>query len=421
MPCTGHDRKAPAGQWQPAGQIFEQPGADVQRLLEQFPQILESVWPLKRARRESLPHDIAELSRILTAKRSRLDQPYWSRPAFISAYLYYFLPWNIIRLSSLLTNLSITAPAQVEDKFPVLYDAGSGPLTFILALWAAKPQWRALPLHCLALDKSPQPLELGLKLYEAIASVARCKPWIVKTARAGIFSLPRFKMAGGYAWLISAINIFNEQVSKKIPKDAEDGAEARETDILESWQLLWDNPQAKLLLVEPGTRLGGTTVMKWREQALEAGLMPVEPCVHSHACPLQKSRNPNSSYGDSWCHFTFSALNAPVWLKTLSAKAGLHKTGLTLSYVLLGETPPKKNRETDFPARVVSRSFPTSRTKFARYGCAEPGLVLLENAKDVVSGSLVKGCVGKYPQKDEKSGAIILECAATKKPAKRRS
>lgn len=36
--------------------------------------------------------------------------PYWSSPAAVSAYLYYFLPWNLLRLTRLLAALPLSDP-----------------------------------------------------------------------------------------------------------------------------------------------------------------------------------------------------------------------------------------------------------------------------------------------------------------------
>ncbi|MDE5833478.1 MAG: hypothetical protein K2H64_10990, partial [Desulfovibrio sp.] len=39
------------------------------RILDLFPKILEKVWPLTKSRRDFLPYDIRELSRVLAGER----------------------------------------------------------------------------------------------------------------------------------------------------------------------------------------------------------------------------------------------------------------------------------------------------------------------------------------------------------------
>ncbi|MBQ2477180.1 MAG: hypothetical protein II515_07910, partial [Desulfovibrio sp.] len=44
----------------------------------------------------------------------------------------------------------------------------------------------------------------------------------------------------------------------------------------------------RLLFIEPGTRLGGSTLMELRALALDEGLLPLAPCPHGLACPLRR-------------------------------------------------------------------------------------------------------------------------------------
>ena len=156
------------------------------RILDMLPEALAKVWPLNSAHRRTLPDDVAQLSRLLTTERAGLDRPYWSSPASISAYLYYFLPWNLVRLTRVLASMPLPDPRTVapEGGEALLVDVGSGPLTLPLALWLAKPQWRSAPLRVLALDTSSQPLELGKTLMEVLGEMSGQPVWPVRVARA---------------------------------------------------------------------------------------------------------------------------------------------------------------------------------------------------------------------------------------------
>ena len=54
--------------------------------------------PLSRNHHADLPEAIRDLSAMLTYERGGLGRSYWSAPRYVSAYLRYFLPWNLVRL-----------------------------------------------------------------------------------------------------------------------------------------------------------------------------------------------------------------------------------------------------------------------------------------------------------------------------------
>lgn len=431
----------PASQWQLAGELFPPLSKNILEELDFFPEILEKVRPLKKAHKEVLPQDIAALSRILTSERGNLSLPYWHKPAFISAYLYYFLPWNLLRLCALLGNLKLPDPcgefkveaeinkrthsdAQIKKAdplFPLLIDIGSGPLTFILALWLMKPEWRGLPIHCIAVDKSGQPLEIGRKIFYEMANFHKQKPWKIELCRQSLsqYTLPKNYTANGQLWLASFVNVLNElEIKTKEKKDFP------EEDVLAGWfdyfQFIKINDASRILFVEPGTRRGGNLIQKIRLWAVENELTPESPCTHSQECPLYKSHNTinknqtkrqHSSYDNSWCHFTFAVPHGPKWLLDLSKLSGLTKQALSLSFLLLSFENDFKigNISSHNPAfvRIISHVFKTGYNENCRYGCAGNKLVLLPNSKNLYSGSLVKAQLTK--EIDEKSGAVIVE------------
>jgi hypothetical protein len=269
-----------------------------------LPEALERVRPLSAAQRRALPEDAAELSRLLTAERVALRRPYWLSPAFASAYLYYFLPWNLLRLARLFSSLPLPDPCSTGPGGALLVDVGSGPLTLPIALWMARPDLEDAPLGVFALDSAPQPLELGKALFRTLGEMTGRRVWPLHTERGRIGRLGLFarglnrRFAGGHKrpWLVTVANVLNElharpgrkRTFSKIPGDdgvfapLDDGTPA--ADILHSFFPL---PAARgpespaLLAVEPGTRLGGRTIMALRERAVEGGHAP---------CPLPPQR-----------------------------------------------------------------------------------------------------------------------------------
>ena len=166
-------------------------------------------------------------------------------------------------------------------------------------------------------------------------------------------------------------------------------------------------PPPALLFVEPGTRLGGNTIMRLRALALEGGLAALAPCPHNAACPLLSGQG-----GRTWCHFTFDSRDAPDWLLRLSTEAGLPKSGLSLAPLLLGpdaENAHVAGQGTGLPARVLSAPFPVpGLAGRGRYACTAQGLALLEDAEALASGGLLPVRLNPDAPRDAKSRARIV-------------
>ena len=91
--------------------LFSTPTPFVRRGLDALARAVDLVMPLNAARRRELPDACRDLSALLTTERDGLERPYWTSPRLTSAYLRYFLPWNLVRLTALLPGLPLTAPA----------------------------------------------------------------------------------------------------------------------------------------------------------------------------------------------------------------------------------------------------------------------------------------------------------------------
>ena len=360
-------RDARPSPWQMESELLPALPDVVRRELDALGQALRTVRPLRSAHYRNLPADIEALSRLLTCERSGLYRPYWSSPASTSAYLYYFLPWNVLRLARLFRSLPLPDPRLWLEKgqTPLLLDGGSGPLSVPLALWLARPEWRALPIQVLAVDNAVQPMELGRDVMSAWGDILGQPVWQVRVERGSLEHMPRLerKLADTLErqerhlrpWLLTAANVLNElsaesrQMNREDDEDEEGSGGVRRLEKLldELEPLCWPAPlnedetgsadEALLpaaLFVEPGTRLGGKTISRLRDAALERDLMPLAPCTHRTPCPLA-----HAHAGRGWCHFTFDCEGAPQWLQELSSAAGLAKSALSLAPLLLRADP----------------------------------------------------------------------------------
>lgn len=362
------------------------------KALEILPESLNVAMPLKRGHRADLPDAVRELSNLLTTERAEMARPYWSSPRFVSAYLRYFLPWNLLRLGRLMDSLTLPDPTLVPN--PIAVDLGSGPLSFPIALWLISPEWRRTPLRFVCADTAPRPLELGRAVLTDLAQrLGEPLVWDIRLERAPL--LQALRGLPSQPLLITAGNVLNEWQGQT-PRSPDSTLSERLGEVAAVLSRAV-HVQGQILIVEPGTRLGGTLTATLRTAALEEELFPLAPCPHNEACPLEGRRD------RGWCHVHYEDdPGAPAWLASLAKAANLAKHGLSLSYVQLAPTQPQP--VAGLPARVISQTFAVPGHGLARYGCTAQGLVLIARSRGLEPGSLVN--VTPSTERDAKSGAL---------------
>jgi len=425
--------------------LFSAPDDFARRALEQLFPVLDDVMPMNGSQKRDLPMACRDLSAMLTTEREALSRPYWTSPRFTSAYLRYFLPWNLVRLSSLLPGLNL---GSIPEE-PLILDMGSGPLTLPLALWLSRPDLRSRPVTIVASDTTPHILELGRKIFDGLSSVLTPgSPWTIRTMRASVMQgLHRIHARPGALWMITTGNVLNEMEERRARPGHQMADRMRE---------LLENASAMLceggliLSVEPGTRQGGRMLTRLRKCALggaeetpeyedltsfalreeqncrrfpeneeeeddlpEFGMFPLfrplAPCPHTGRCPMLDRRS------TAWCHVNAPAEHAPSPLRELSARAGLDKDSVSLSFLLLkkleeGEELPtgtERPKCRTLRARIVSEAFIVpGYPGRARYACTEAGLGLIPDSAHLPPGAL---CLCRTTaERDRKSHAIIL-------------
>lgn len=374
--------------------------------LDALPRLIDKTFPLPHKFRNQLPKDIRDLSRLLTSNRSQRDDGYLGRPALLSAYLRYFVPWNIYRLSRLLSGLEISLNAG-----DTLLDLGSGPLTLPLALYLSRPELRTVPLQCICLDRNAAALDAGKKLFKALAPDS---VWKLKTIRGSL----GVKIEGTPVKLLSAANLFNELFwDDRSSLSALGGRYARMLSGM-------TDEAGSILVVEPGIPRSGAFISSLRENLIQLGRSMQAPCPHQGSCPL-----PGLRKGSKWCHFAFSTEDAPSDLHKLSAAAGIPKERASLSFLYSqahgeptglaaaqqGAPSAQGSREgpVKLAVRILSDAFSLGPATAGRYACSERGLVLVHGKKNRIDG-LESGYITELPletraeQRDKKSGALML-------------
>lgn len=392
--------------------LFPALDAGVRRGLEGLDACLDAVFPLPRRFSAALPRDVAELSGLLTYSRSERPPDYLNKPSLLSAYLRYFLPWNVYRLARLLPAL----PLALKDGDAVT-DLGSGPLTLPLALWIARPDLRGFSLEFRCLDRAGAALDAGKRLFTALTGDSDSGsggPWRIKTIRAGLGSPIR----GQRAALVTAIQVLNEVSGGSFRGNAVHGE--RYADMLISLAA----PSGAILAVEPGVPASGELIALLRDALMSRGFPPLAPCPQGHSpqgpCPMLRGKGASGK----WCHFAFDTQGAPASLVRLSAAAGIPKERGVLSFLLAGKGAAPSSPPAGIPVRIVSDAFPLPGLGRGRYGCSSKGLVLAAGEGAALDG-LEPGTLVYLPEpaetrRDPKSGALMLEvkpCAHCKQRA----
>ncbi len=144
--------------------LFPPPPIDLIRELEGFGRLLAEVMPLRAKHRSALAGQIRALSAYLTIDRDQLPPDYMNQPPLLSAYLHYFLPWNLYRQGRLLAGLDLHIKPGSQ-----IVDLGAGPLTFLLALWLSRPHLRGEELRYLGLDRGETVLKLGRRIFRQLS------------------------------------------------------------------------------------------------------------------------------------------------------------------------------------------------------------------------------------------------------------
>lgn len=154
--------------------LFAELPKESAEIIENFDTIVQSVKPLNSKQIYRMPELIKELSHQLTDERTNRRIGYMNDIPTLSAYIRYFMWWNLVRLTPLFSGFEKNASSKkVFDSLTdesVFLDLGSGPLTVPIALWLAAPSLRQKKLTFYCLDYSQSALSFGEELFLAIVA-----------------------------------------------------------------------------------------------------------------------------------------------------------------------------------------------------------------------------------------------------------
>ena len=366
---------------------------DAAEIIENFDDIVSSSHPLNSKQKALLPQQIRALSHNLTDERGDRRLGYMNETTALSAYVHYFLWWNLVRLTRLFANMESSFFS--FDDSGVFVDIGSGPLTVPIALLLARPELRKKNITCYCLDLSQQALAFGEDIFLSVAARLECNTWKIVRIKGNLDSSLKEK-----ADLVTCANMLNElHDDAQMPPDF---LAKKYTDRLVSFAKSGTS-KPRILSIEPGDPRSARLVSLMRDSFIRKGFVPVAPCCHCRTCPMDGKK------GGKWCNFAFSADSAPAQLKRISEKADLAKDRAVLSFAAVEKKTENETCDDMLKMRIASDPIRLPGHRTGYYACSEKGLLLAVTEQKLFSGELI---VTKVPKKqmpiDEKSGAQII-------------
>jgi hypothetical protein len=363
---------------------------DAQKVLNSFSTIVQGVFPSSGKQQLSLPNDVRRLSHELTDERNERRVGYMNTPSALSAYVHYFMWWNLVRLTRLFANLGSSAfPLDNDD---CCLDIGSGPLTIVIALWLACPELRSRKITWYCMDISQNALSLGEDIYLSIT--ARTPPedkdaephWNIIRVKGAVGTEIRKK-----ASFITCANMFNELY--------QDGQYTPEylAEKYTSMLLSYAAEKHTMLVVEPGVPRQARIISLMRDSFIKAGMSITAPCPHAGACAMD-GLHARMGGTTKWCNFAFTTDDAPRQLQELSTDAGIPKERAVLSFIIATNTGHIKEKtehgDTDsisLSLRVASAPIRLPEYRTGYYACSRLGLTLIIDASGInlKSGDLI--------------------------------
>lgn len=324
------------------------------------------------AERRFGPSDTAvrNLSRWFTSERAERPANYLSKPAIRKAYLGEYTPLYAAKIATLLAQLSREGhlPPAPEGGRRVL-DLGAGGLAGVLG--TALHDGQLGPSA--AVDLAPAGMRDALPLVQGVLARAAGHTDGEEVENAADVSAPHVELRSGNLlgelgayWsredapdLVVMAHVLNEL------GDARRGVAQRARLVKALVARL--KTGARLLIMEPGTRMASGALSAVRDALVQTGDAAVlAPCMGAPTCPMQAG-------GRDWCH---AALDwpRPKSRARIDARLGFKRERLSVSYLLLAKpgdgAAPRE-------LRVIGGVMQAGAT-MRRYACGEAGLVTLK-------------------------------------------
>ena len=264
------------------------------------------------------PH-VARLSSLLTKDRESLPAVYLKDAGLRTAYVRYYLPPNMKKVSLALAELSLHPDRLLaRDRLRIL-DLGSGPGTALLGVLAFFARRTERPqLDCVAVDRVVENLRTAEELFGSYRTNKGLSASL-KTLRADLEAAEQ--LAEEPFDLIILSNVLNEL----FPFDEDRlGKRLRVLQNILGRLLV---PEGSCIIIEPALRTTSRELLEVRDQLLEQDFHIYSPC-------LIGTRGPALENPRDWCHEDVP-WDAPALIKEIDRLTGLRKDSLKFSHLVL--------------------------------------------------------------------------------------
>lgn len=256
--------------------------------LEQFLVKLNSV---------AQPADVLRLSDLYLQRKIQLST-IWSDARLKNAYLSYFLPLNLLRLSSVIKEAQ---ELHFFDSLTSVIDFGSGPGTFDIGAHFAQLNFKELHF----IESSSKAIEAHKEILQKCKIPSLSKKWT---------SSPSHQANAG------TLGVFSYSLN--------------ELDHLPDWALACE----ALMIIEPSTQNEGRKLQQLRAPLIKAGFSIWAPCTHQSGCPLLLHSKTD------WCHQRIH-VDLPARVAQLEKDLPMKNKTLTYSYLLAKKSSPPRAGE----------------------------------------------------------------------------
>jgi ribosomal protein RSM22 (predicted rRNA methylase) len=310
---------------------------------------------LANSKLEQIGRAVARLSELYTRERTDLRNNLLQEPDLRLAYLAYFLPSNFLKINAILEEVWLHPKVKIlrPQRLRIL-DLGCGPGTQLLGCLDFLSQQLRPPerIECVGVDSLESNLQDARYLFDRLAaelsaSVAETDPrpervqlpheaslietrrdrtrWSLETYRGDVSRPLKLKDTSPFGLIIMG-NVLNEL----FPGDGQriEKRSRRIAALIRDWLA----PNGFLILMEPALRETSRELLCVRDRLLDMLPLTVySPCVHSRPCPAV---GPGCT--SDWCHEDH-AWQTPPWIRRIDERAGLRKSSLKYSYVVLNQ------------------------------------------------------------------------------------
>lgn len=285
--------------------------------------------PMQRTRNSgaTFPHDelaalagdVQRLSRLLTRDRESLPSAYLKDAGLRKAYLLYFLPSNIRKISVPLRELSLHPQGLLAKERLRVLDVGSGPGTAVLGLLDFYSRREGSPFfECTAVDHVAENLREAEALFREHRDRSAGKASL-RTQVSGIEGLAD-RLNDQYDLIIFS-NVLNELFH------GEDDRRAKRVRTVGGILRRALAAHGSCIIIEPALRETSREMLMVRDGLLDEGFHVYSPCLIDGRCPALV--NPRD-----WCHEDVP-WDPPEIVREVDRRIGLRKDSLKFSYAVI--------------------------------------------------------------------------------------